>query len=116
MFCNKCGAQLEDNAVFCSNCGTPVVTVPGEVPAEKPKNTAALISMILGIASIPLGSLAAAIAAIILSGISKKKGKSTFASVGLITGIIGIVVTVVMIILIIPEFLERLEDLGNIAF
>ena len=111
MYCNKCGAQLEDNAVFCGNCGTPVVTIPGEVPAEKPKNTMALVSMILGIASIPLGSMAAAIVAIILSGISKKKGKTTFASVGLITGIIGIVVSVVELIITIPRMFEMFEEL-----
>lgn len=24
MFCNKCGAQIEDNSAFCSECGVPV--------------------------------------------------------------------------------------------
>lgn len=30
MFCEKCGAVLEDNAQFCSSCGTPVKKEEGE--------------------------------------------------------------------------------------
>lgn len=116
MFCNKCGAPLDDNATFCSNCGAPVAAVPGEVPAAKPKNTMATVSMVFGIISIPLISLAAATVAIILACVSKKKGKSTFASVGLVTGIIGAVVSVVSIALAIPAFLEMLEGLGNLPY
>ncbi len=29
MFCEKCGAQLEDDASFCSHCGTPVTRTEG---------------------------------------------------------------------------------------
>ena len=34
MFCNKCGNQLEDNAVFCAKCGNRVDGAPA--PAQKP--------------------------------------------------------------------------------
>lgn len=34
MFCENCGARLEDNAKFCSNCGTKVIEdVPESAPA-----------------------------------------------------------------------------------
>ncbi len=33
MFCNKCGNQLDDNAVFCAKCGN---RVDGGAPAPKP--------------------------------------------------------------------------------
>lgn len=30
IYCSKCGTKLDDNARFCSNCGTPVVKVTSE--------------------------------------------------------------------------------------
>src|SRR5579859_852062 len=38
--CEVCGIELPDNAVFCGNCGTPIVNSPeaptsGSVPAVK---------------------------------------------------------------------------------
>jgi hypothetical protein len=34
MFCDECGAQLDDNSKFCDNCGTPVSGLPtGSKPA-----------------------------------------------------------------------------------
>lgn len=37
MKCNKCGAELEEGAVFCGACGAKI-----EQPAEQPAETAAL--------------------------------------------------------------------------
>lgn len=49
MFCNKCGNQLDDNAVFCAKCGnrvdggTPVVQTPVRpVKISKPVSAATL--------------------------------------------------------------------------
>lgn len=36
MFCNNCGAKLEDDALFCHNCGNRVANVP-ETPEEDEK-------------------------------------------------------------------------------
>ena len=33
MFCNKCGAEIEDTAVFCSQCGNSILG--GEQAAKK---------------------------------------------------------------------------------
>lgn len=39
--CNTCGADMQDNEIYCSNCGAPVETTtvtpdPVEIPAEEP--------------------------------------------------------------------------------
>ena len=33
MFCRNCGYNLKDTALFCNNCGTKVIIVPGKEPA-----------------------------------------------------------------------------------
>ncbi len=30
IYCSKCGTKLDDNASFCSNCGTPIVKIKRE--------------------------------------------------------------------------------------
>lgn len=35
MYCNKCGAQLPDNARFCNNCGAKIDTSPAEPELEE---------------------------------------------------------------------------------
>ena len=54
-YCNKCGAQIGDQAAFCSQCGTPQkVPAPTAPPAPQPahsgmaENTAATLSYALG--------------------------------------------------------------------
>lgn len=40
-FCARCGAELEDDALFCSECGTPL-TKKEEAPQETPKEEIAV--------------------------------------------------------------------------
>lgn len=38
-FCSHCGAQLDDNAIFCSKCGSPVSSgsgIPMQEAQERP--------------------------------------------------------------------------------
>lgn len=34
MYCRNCGSALAENAVVCSNCGTPVTPPPGNQPYQ----------------------------------------------------------------------------------
>lgn len=145
MFCTKCGAQLEDGAKVCNACGeaiaetntaseavaeatekvTEVVgTVTNKVDevlkddANDPGKTLGLVSLILGIVSIALGTVcsclvacvggplssALSIAGIICGAIGMKKSKdagfkNTKATVGLILSIVAIVLMVISLIL-----------------
>ncbi len=36
MFCEKCGAQVDNDSKFCLNCGTPVTPEPEPAPAPAP--------------------------------------------------------------------------------
>ena len=36
MFCQDCGAQLNDNAKFCSGCGTPQSAAPAPAQTQQP--------------------------------------------------------------------------------
>lgn len=49
-YCSHCGAEIEDNAVVCPQCGAPVNEIP---ESEKIKNE----SSTLGILSIVFGAL-----------------------------------------------------------
>lgn len=74
------------------------------VPPEGPKKTdpLAIVSLVLGIASIVMGccipilSIALGIGGIICSVMSSKKQKSGLATAGIVCSIIGIVVGVIM--------------------
>jgi tetratricopeptide (TPR) repeat protein len=39
-FCSKCGVVLNDGVKFCSNCGTPVVSLDGPASANNPSEDA----------------------------------------------------------------------------
>ena len=118
MKCTFCGAELNDDVMFCTECGraveaTPAVSANAAVKADKdPGKVLGLIAMILGIVSAAMSliflpfvccyglglmgyvvSFALAVAAIILGAIGSKKSKAAgyknvMATVGLILGIV----------------------------
>ena len=85
-FCEKCGKQLEDDAVICTGCGCPTenwkkeeeTTESFQMPVEKKPFPWSLVSLILGIAGVVtcisgLFGVLLGITGIVLSNIGKKK-------------------------------------------
>ena len=83
MFCEKCGATIQDGSLFCNRCGQAVTAVPGR-QGEAPTPTApapyvgdgetsgkALASLVTGIFGLLLFPIA--IAAIILGHMSRSE-------------------------------------------
>ena len=142
MKCQYCYAENESGAQFCTNCGaalaqeTPVEEVVAaveetpveeviapvegvvETPAKDPGKTLGLVSLILGIAALVLGSVCscafaclggsfafALSAAAVVTGIlgmnkSKAAGfKNTLALIGMILGIAALLVNVICTII-----------------
>lgn len=117
-FCVKCGAELEDDAVFCDDCGTqqvvqqvPVETVAGSLPnknqlvsGEKRKHSG------FGIASFVLGILSALTFGIFfvpeilgiifgIVGLTDKSKKMVLAVIGLVLSIIGLGIFAIILLI-----------------
>ncbi len=58
MFCKNCGSQLQENATFCGNCGTPVEAAPAApaeaAPAEAPAAEAAPVEAAPAVEAAPV--------------------------------------------------------------
>lgn len=104
MICPICGANNEDNVMFCAKCGAKMKNddqASAAVQEEKGKGMA-IASLITGILGLTLcsGWGIPNILAIIFAIVAKKKGsKSGMATAGLILGIIGVVLTIIGFIL-----------------
>ena len=155
MFCTNCGAKISDNAAFCESCGTAVATAgqepvqPVEQPAEQPVidtvevqqpesapvvtvedpgKQMGLISMILGIVGLALGSicsclfaclggflpLAAAIVGVVLG--VKAKAKSAEAGFANKQAQVGVILSIVAIALIVIFVIANAIIGGVVAF
>jgi type II secretory pathway pseudopilin PulG len=63
MFCQKCGNELQDGAIFCAKCGMPVAgATPVQIPVKSKPVPIFLILIIIAGASIPFLGIIAAIA------------------------------------------------------
>lgn len=137
-FCSKCGAELNDQAVFCDRCGTPVSQTensapvgqnPTPVPAAKTNSglsVAALVLSILGFLTGFLGIgmildvIAIVLAIVVLVKARKKPLKKGMAIAGLLVSIISLVLCAVIILptalggLFMPSKEDMLEDAMNV--
>jgi len=125
-FCEKCGKQLEDDAVICTGCGCPTENWKKDeeateslpqftVEKEKKPFPWSLVSLILGIAGIvtgPLGILFG-IAGIVLVKKGKEKApedtRFKFATIlSIVAIVVGSLVVIVPIVLPILQILLAL--------
>jgi type II secretory pathway pseudopilin PulG len=125
--CNNCGTALDDNAQFCSNCGTltkqpqfaatpPAASVPSYPPpiAYPPQTSGkAVASLVCGIINVfPFCVIAVILGHISLSQIKKSAGRlkgEGLAIAGLIFGYLGLVsIPVILIVaaIAIPNLLR----------
>ena len=89
MYCKNCGAQINDNAVVCVNCGASVKTVPVRA-AGKSKMAAGLLAIFLGglgIHNFYLGYNGKAVAQLLITLLSAGFGAPIVAVWALIEGI-----------------------------
>lgn len=108
--------NYQDNT---ANTYNPVPPVNND---QEPKQTNALaiVSLVLGIASIVLGcctgwvGLVCGIAGIVCAVISKKQGKSSLGTAGLVCSIIGLVLSILILVLAVLGFamMGAMGDMG----
>ena len=109
MFCEKCGTKCEPGAAFCPACGKKLVVAPVEVSDGGiffPKNTMAIWSYYLGIASFlfcfltGIPALISGIVALRRAGANPALKGEFHAWFGIVIGVLSIVLPIVFIILI----------------
>ncbi len=106
MYCNQCGGQNPDDAIYCSFCGTRCKNAPSQnqygVPAFKDarKNWAAVTSVICGCCSFIVCGIFLSVLAVVFGSMGLSSEKRSLATAGIIIGIIGFVVTVAVIIVV----------------
>ena len=113
MYCEKCGAEIDDSAVVCIHCGAPTSKMSGNdasVNTNAASNPLGIASLVCGIVGLIMSFFGGAVGviglilcviAIVLSVFSKKKvGPNGKATAGLVLGIIGVILAVIMIIIV----------------
>lgn len=111
MICPICGANNEDNVMFCAQCGADMTGTQqnnyAPVQKEEPGKGMGIASLICGILGLTIccGSGIPNILAIIFAIVAKKKGnKGALPTVGLILGIIGAVFAVLYLVYMIAVY------------
>ena len=109
MYCNKCGAEIDDQAVVCVKCGCAVGNVVKTQSNDGKTNSASVTSFIISLVCLffcwtgflsVMGGVASVILAIIglkKTSTSDEKGKG-FAITGLILGIILLAIGIPILI------------------
>ena len=100
MFCQKCGAEIDNEAVICVKCGEGLNK---DIGLDK-KNGLGIAGLVLGILSIVIGwligiiGIAMGIVGIACSVKQRKLFPNSIANAGLITSIIGTATTTIILI------------------
>lgn len=101
MVCPNCGAENQENAFCCYNCGGELSTYsysePAKVEAPK-KNAFAIVSLICGIVSIVSCGMSGipTILAIVFGIIARSKDKTNnLALIGIILGAVSLVIGII---------------------
>ena len=119
MFCNSCGAEINDQAIVCPKCGVATVKHPSNVVKEPvPHGVSALVCSIFGLV-VPCAGMVLSIIGLCLSisgrnsvkSNPEKYGSTTMLTVALSLSIIGLVGSSVYLLLLILMWVG-LVDLG----
>lgn len=105
-YCVNCGAELENDATVCQNCGQEIALPTPEVPKKDDSATAPVtISTVMGLITIlnPYG-IPALIMSIIGIVFGSREKKATGKSLGLVLNIISLVITSLGLLGIIAYF------------
>ena len=105
LVCPNCGAQNQDGAASCSNCGAQFAVTPvaygGGAAVKQPGKGLAIAGMVCGICSFFVAGLILGLLAIIFGAVAKKQGyKGGIATTGIVLGIIALVFYVVALLVI----------------
>lgn len=128
MFCNNCGAEINDQAVICPKCGVPTVKNSNlGVKETAPNSVGALICGILGwvFCLIPIVGLVLSIIGLCLSISGRNKaakdparyGSTAMLIVAMVFSIIGLVAALASIVYLLIggyamfEYFDFIEDL-----
>ncbi len=100
MFCPKCGKEINDEAVFCTECGCTIKNIQpqSDVPTSNKIGSNGVVSIVLGIIGIVFAWVLAIIGHITsITGIvlGVKEYKRTGKVAGLVLSVIGEVCSVV---------------------
>ena len=109
IYCQKCGAQNDDNAQFCVGCGTPFAQPQkNDVVSKQPGKGLAIASLVCGIVSFFWAGIVLGILALIFGGVAKSKGyKGGMATAGIVLGIIGLALYIILFVFL-AELLEEI--------
>ena len=99
MFCKNCGAQLEDNVVYCYQCNTsisPITTISKQ--QEKKFSVNAIVGLVLSITAIFIFAIPCGVAGVVSSAIALKEcGSGKYKGYGL--ALTGLILSIICIIL-----------------
>lgn len=101
--CSKCGKLMEDDATFCSSCGTPLqnqnlyMTTNNKSANSIGLGVTALVFGIVGLLAwiIPIIGLPVGIVALVLGILGIKKSSKGMSIAGIVLGVICLVLTII---------------------